>query len=343
MDIKINPNIKPLSATLKRLNIGKSFRLKDFQYELEEKNIDDFWLFCANQSGYVINMLTSNLEEKLTNIFTIGLSVLYDKYINFNGINNQNNFNEFLKTGLNFYIKNNSENSDYTKLLSELEKIKIIYTSTLNEFKELIIIEKNRKKFNDDLIHIVNTTKKLKEKINPTKNLDGNRKYQVFISSTFTDLIEERQAAVQAILKKGHIPAGMELFTAGDKSQWNVIEKWIDDSDIYVLLLGGRYGSIDKETDLSYTEMEYDYAIKKKKPFFTLILNDNFLDSKSEKIKNEYELENSKYKKFKERVSNFMCSFPNNNDQIQLHIVNSLDSLISDNKEKMQGWIKGKI
>lgn len=39
-----------------------------------------------------------------------------------------------------------------------------------------------------------------------------NRKFQVFISSTFTDLIEERQAAVSAILTAGHIPAGMELF-----------------------------------------------------------------------------------------------------------------------------------
>lgn len=343
MNFKINPDIKPLSATLKRLNIGKSFISKYFQYDLEEKNIDDFWGLCIKESGYVINMLTLNPDEKLTEIFIIGLSILYDKYINFNGINNQNNFNKFLKTGLIFYIKNNSENSDYTKLLSELEKIKIIYTSTLNEFKELITIEKNRKKFNDDLIHIVNTSKKLKEKINPTKNLDENKKYQVFISSTFTDLIDERQAAVEAILKKGHIPAGMELFTAGDKSQWEVIKKWIDDSDIYVLLLGGRYGSIDFNTGLSYTQLEYEYAISKRKPFFSLILSNNFLDSKSGEIKANYELENTKYIKFKEKISTFMCSFPNNNDQIQLQITNSLDTLISENKSKMQGWIKGNI
>jgi hypothetical protein len=55
------------------------------------------------------------------------------------------------------------------------------------------------------------------------------RKLQVFISSTYSDLKEERQAAVEAILKAGHIPAGMELFTAGDKSQMTTIERWIDD------------------------------------------------------------------------------------------------------------------
>jgi hypothetical protein len=51
------------------------------------------------------------------------------------------------------------------------------------------------------------------------------RKLQVFVSSTYSDLIDERQAAVAAILKAGHIPAGMELFTAGDKSQMKTIER----------------------------------------------------------------------------------------------------------------------
>ena len=45
------------------------------------------------------------------------------------------------------------------------------------------------------------------------------RKLQVFISSTYLDLKEERQAAVEAILGAGHIPAGMELFKAGNNSQ----------------------------------------------------------------------------------------------------------------------------
>lgn len=70
-----------------------------------------------------------------------------------------------------------------------------------------------------------------------------NKKLQVFVSSTYTDLIEERQATVQAILDAGHIPAGMELFKAG-KSQINTIRKWIDESDVYIVILGGRYGAI---------------------------------------------------------------------------------------------------
>nr|WP_310602985.1 DUF4062 domain-containing protein [Anaerosporobacter sp.] len=59
------------------------------------------------------------------------------------------------------------------------------------------------------------------------------KKLQVFISSTYVDLKEERQEAVQAVLEAGHIPAGMELFRAGNDSQLDVVKKWIEQSDIY--------------------------------------------------------------------------------------------------------------
>ena len=75
-----------------------------------------------------------------------------------------------------------------------------------------------------------------------------NKKLQVFISSTYTDLIEERQAAVEAILDAGHIPAGMELFKAGNDSQLKTIYKWIDESDVYMIILGGRYGSVESKS-----------------------------------------------------------------------------------------------
>jgi hypothetical protein len=79
------------------------------------------------------------------------------------------------------------------------------------------------------------------------------KKLQVFILSTFTDMIEERQASVTAVLNSGHIPAGMELFKSGDQSQKETIKRWIDESDVYMLILGGRCGSIDPETGKSYT------------------------------------------------------------------------------------------
>lgn len=89
-----------------------------------------------------------------------------------------------------------------------------------------------------------------------------NKRYQVFVSSTFTDLQEERSKVIQTIMELDCIPAGMELFPAIDDEQFNFIKKVINDCDYYLLIIGGRYGSISDD-GLSYTEKEYDYAIDK--------------------------------------------------------------------------------
>ncbi|WP_421580100.1 DUF4062 domain-containing protein [Shinella sp. M31] len=87
------------------------------------------------------------------------------------------------------------------------------------------------------------------------------KKYQVFVSSTFRDLIDERQDTIRNILDLNHIPAGMELFPAADVEQLAYIKKVIDECDYYLLIIGGRYGSLDAE-GISFTEREYDYAVE---------------------------------------------------------------------------------
>ena len=69
-----------------------------------------------------------------------------------------------------------------------------------------------------------------------------DKRYQIFISSTFRDLIDERQAVLKAVLELDHMPAGMELFPASDDSAWELIKDIIDGSDYYVLIVGGRDG-----------------------------------------------------------------------------------------------------
>ena len=100
-----------------------------------------------------------------------------------------------------------------------------------------------------------------------------DKRYQFFISSTFTDLKGERQAVLKAVLELDHMPAGMELFPASDESAWQLIKDVIDASDYYILIVGGRYGSTDEE-GLSYTEKEYDYAVERKKPVLAFLHKD---------------------------------------------------------------------
>jgi hypothetical protein len=89
--------------------------------------------------------------------------------------------------------------------------------------------------------------------------------YKVFVSSTYEDLREERAAVQKGLLQLGCLPVGMELFPAADEETWDFIKSQIDDSDYYVVVLAGRYGSQNAE-GVSFTELEYDYATAKKKP-----------------------------------------------------------------------------
>lgn len=166
------------------------------------------------------------------------------------------------------------------------------------------------------------------------------KKYQIFISSTYLDLIDERQAAVEAILKAGHIPAGMELFTASNKSQWDIIKKWIDESDIYMLILGGRYGSIEPESGLSYTELEYNYALQNNKPLFAVVMRDEALDAKIRLSgANVLERENPvKLQEFKAKVTSYMCSFFEDYKDIKLAVHESIGQLQKENQ--VVGWIR---
>jgi len=97
------------------------------------------------------------------------------------------------------------------------------------------------------------------------------RREQVFVSSTYLDLAEERQEVIQTLLEADCIPSGMELFPASNDDRWTLIQRIIDDCDYYLLVIGGRYGSIDDQTQLSYTEMEYDYADSIGKPVLAFL------------------------------------------------------------------------
>jgi Domain of unknown function (DUF4062) len=100
------------------------------------------------------------------------------------------------------------------------------------------------------------------------------RKFQIFVSSTFEDLKEERRAVTEVILSMGHIPVGMELFEAGNEDQWSYIVNRISEVDYYVVIVAERYGSVGP-AGYSYTEMEYRYATESKVPVAAFLLDES--------------------------------------------------------------------
>lgn len=134
--------------------------------------------------------------------------------------------------------------------------------------------------------------------------MTDKRKFSLFISSTYEDLKEERQALIGVALENGFIPVGMEQFHGAPAGQWTVITKIIDECDFYLLVIGGRYGSIDEAANVSYTEKEYDYAKRKGLPVLVLIKEPSSItEDKKDTGDNKYELM-KRLDEFREKVKN---------------------------------------
>lgn len=160
------------------------------------------------------------------------------------------------------------------------------------------------------------------------------KRYQVFISSTFQDLQGARQEVSQALLRADCFPAGMELFPAADEEQFEFIKTVIDQSDYYILISAGRYGSFHLETGLSYTEMEYDYAVDTGKPVIRLLHKDpkSIADEGDEKLAKLLVFRG----KLKEaRMNAFWC----NPDQLGKEVAYALMEL--KKTKPAIGWVRG--
>jgi hypothetical protein len=159
-------------------------------------------------------------------------------------------------------------------------------------------------------------------------------KYQVFVSSTFDDLKAERAEAVRAILELGHIPVGMEMFSAGDEEQWQVIARTIDTCDYYVVIVAHRYGSMS--SGVSYTEREYDYAVSKKIPVLGFVIeasapwNPDFVDKKKTVL--------APLNAFKVKVKSKMVSFWR--EKTDLHGKIGIALVKAFSSSPRPGWIR---
>lgn len=167
-----------------------------------------------------------------------------------------------------------------------------------------------------------------------------NKKLQVFLSSTYDDLIEERLAAMEAILAAGHIPAAMEQFAPGDQTALQKIRTWIDESDAFILILGGRYGSIEPKSRKSYVQVEYEYALKKRKPFFALVLTKAGHARRVKKLglsvdEREHQ---EKYAKFKSVVAGKLCASWDDKKDIKVAILQKLPEWAQ--RSDLYGWVR---
>lgn len=163
-----------------------------------------------------------------------------------------------------------------------------------------------------------------------------DKKYQVFVSSTYEDLKEERAAVITALLKAGYIPTGMEYFTATSKSQWEVIEEIIPQCDYYVVIVAGKYGSIEPISGISYTEKEYDLAVHSGVPTIGFLIQD--IDALQHNKVEGIAENRAKLDTFREKIKSRMCDFWTNKDELSAKVLASLHKEV--NTTPREGWVR---
>ena len=164
-----------------------------------------------------------------------------------------------------------------------------------------------------------------------------NVRYQVFVSSTYSDLKEEREHVIHELTRIGYIAVGMEQFPATPEEQMEYIERVIDESDYYVVIVRGKYGSLAAD-GLSFTEKEFDYAVKTNKPAIAFI----YRDPGSIKI-NETDDDLNKAAKLKDFLQKLQArrnvKYWDNKVDLTASIKDSVNDLIR--RKPGVGWIRG--
>lgn len=98
----------------------------------------------------------------------------------------------------------------------------------------------------------------------------ANRRYQVFVSSTFRDLRQERLKVQNALMEMDCIPTAMEHFPSATDEVWTLVSRKLKTCDYYLVIIAKRYGSTTPD-GTSYTEKEYDLAVDLQIPVLAFV------------------------------------------------------------------------
>lgn len=88
------------------------------------------------------------------------------------------------------------------------------------------------------------------------------RSISIFVSSTYKDLIPYRDAAQRVLNRLGQTIKGMEYFGADSRTSLDTCLSNVRASKAYIGIIGMQYGSVHDKLNKSYTQLEYEEAIR---------------------------------------------------------------------------------
>lgn len=88
----------------------------------------------------------------------------------------------------------------------------------------------------------------------------------IFVSSTYKDLASHREEVQRRLMGLEQIVKGMEFFGSNPESPLDVCLQKVSECKLMILLIGVSYGSVVKDMGKSFTELEYERAVKSQIP-----------------------------------------------------------------------------
>ncbi|MCP5050116.1 MAG: SUMF1/EgtB/PvdO family nonheme iron enzyme, partial [bacterium] len=171
----------------------------------------------------------------------------------------------------------------------------------------------------------------------------------IYISSTYKDLIKEREAAAKAVRRLGHHTIAMEDYVASDQRP---VEKCLQDvrsSDVYIGIFAWRYGYIPPGYDKSITHLEYDTARKAGIPCLIFLLDEKakWPRDQMDKGDNEHKIDKLRDELKKDHVVSFFTNADDLGGVVSaavsnLVLVNGTASIKLKNPEQLTGTRFGK-
>jgi len=147
--------------------------------------------------------------------------------------------------------------------------------------------------------------------------------HPVFISSTFEDLKEYRLAVQNVLVRLETVVKGMEHFGSSPNSPKDECLKIVNESKIFILIVGTRYGYIDNSSGKSMVEIEYLEAKKSNLPILVYVLNTELQPVLPKYV--DIGEKADKLKLFKESlVKNHLCSLFTTPEDLALKVAQDL-------------------
>lgn len=150
--------------------------------------------------------------------------------------------------------------------------------------------------------------------------------WRIFISSTYEDMLPYREAVSDALTSIEHLPIGMEQFVSTPDRPLDVCLTDVRRCQLYIVLVGMRYGSIDDETGKSFTELEYEEALKNNIPVLAFVINENECPVLPKFVDTGVSAE--KLKHFKDRLDERMTSRFTSVEHLKELVVRSVEAQV---------------